>query len=171
MLHLSPSMERHFGDAFIVRNGYLTSWDPQASSLLAETIERALAYGPVVERVTRPVAVPRRNGRPPLLVRVVPISGAAHDVFMLARAVLIVADPTDARSSTVETIATMLGLSGAEARMALQIASGQRLQDIADIERITIETARSRLKSVFAKTGTHRQVELAVLIANLSRQD
>jgi DNA-binding CsgD family transcriptional regulator len=66
-------------------------------------------------------------------------------------------------------LASTFGLSRAEARLAARIGRAEELKDIADSEGITFETARARLKAVFAKTGTHRQAELAVLVASISR--
>ncbi|MBV8837183.1 MAG: helix-turn-helix transcriptional regulator [Alphaproteobacteria bacterium] len=60
-------------------------------------------------------------------------------------------------------------LTPAEARLAAQIATGRSLPDIARAEGGSHETLRSQLKAVFAKTGTARQAELAVLLAKLAR--
>lgn len=72
-------------------------------------------------------------------------------------------------STQASTLASIFGLSAAEGRLAARIGRGEELKDIAEAEGIVIETARARLKAVFAKTGTHRQAELAILIAGLMR--
>lgn len=56
-------------------------------------------------------------------------------------------------------------LTPAEARIALGIARGEALVTIAKAHGISIATARTQLKSVFAKTGTHRQGQLVALLA------
>jgi DNA-binding CsgD family transcriptional regulator len=56
-------------------------------------------------------------------------------------------------------------LTPAEARIALGIARGDALAAIAEAHGISIATARTQLKSVFAKTGTHRQGQLVALLA------
>jgi DNA-binding CsgD family transcriptional regulator len=61
------------------------------------------------------------------------------------------------------------GLSAAETRLAARIGHGESLAAIAEAEGVVIETARSRLKAVFAKTGTHRQAELAALVARAAQ--
>jgi DNA-binding CsgD family transcriptional regulator len=73
-----------------------------------------------------------------------------------------------AGSDPIETLAAALGLTRAEARLARRIGAGENLRHSAQAEGITVQTARTRLKSIFAKTGVHRQAELAVMIANLS---
>ena len=57
------------------------------------------------------------------------------------------------------------GLTSAEARLALRLLVGQSLRKAAGALGITYETARSRLKSIFRTTGTHRQGELVTLLA------
>ena len=58
-------------------------------------------------------------------------------------------------------------LTPAEARIALGIARGNALSVIAEAHGISVATARTQLKSVFAKTGTHRQAQLAALMAGM----
>ena len=59
-------------------------------------------------------------------------------------------------------------LTPAEVRIALGIARGESLATIAIANGTSVETVRTQLKSVFNKTGTHRQAELAVLIGRLT---
>ena len=56
------------------------------------------------------------------------------------------------------------GLTPAEARLALHLVAGETLRSAAVKLSITYETARSRLKKIFSKTGTCRQTELVVAI-------
>jgi DNA-binding CsgD family transcriptional regulator len=55
-------------------------------------------------------------------------------------------------------------LTPAEAQIALGIADGETLAAIAESRGVSVSTARGQLKSVFAKTGTHRQAELIRLL-------
>ena len=59
-------------------------------------------------------------------------------------------------------------LTPAEARIAIGIARGAPLSDIADLHGITVQTARTQLKSVFSKTHTNRQAQLAVLLMEVA---
>jgi DNA-binding CsgD family transcriptional regulator len=67
----------------------------------------------------------------------------------------------------------LFGLTGAEAKLAASLSSGRSLEEVACERRITIGTARSQLRSIFAKTQTHRQAELVALLnrAGLLRVD
>ena len=61
------------------------------------------------------------------------------------------------------------GLTPAETRIALAIAEGQDVSDIATNQSVSIATVRTHLKALFAKTGTSRQSALAALMAGLGR--
>ena len=52
------------------------------------------------------------------------------------------------------------GLTPAEARLAEALLQGLSLREAAQQLRLSYETARTRLKQIFGKTGTHRQSEL-----------
>ena len=56
------------------------------------------------------------------------------------------------------------GLTPAQSRLVLRLAAGDSLRLSAAALGIGYETARTTLKSVFRKTGTHRQAELVTMI-------
>jgi DNA-binding CsgD family transcriptional regulator len=58
-------------------------------------------------------------------------------------------------------------LTPSETRLAALLARGLSIETAAMELRIARQTARNQLKSVFAKTGVHRQSELVSLIAQL----
>lgn len=124
--------------------------------------------------VCRPVAVPRPGapgGQPaaPLIVHAAPLPGAAGDLFQQARAVLLIVDPAEAHPPGEGLLRELYGLTAAEARLARMLADGRDLGEAADALGVAVSTARTQLKAVFAKTGTGRQAQLAVLLAGLGR--
>ena len=68
------------------------------------------------------------------------------------------------RETQADVLKTRFGLSPAEARLAALLFAGASLQSCAKALGIKYETARSYLKSVFQKTGTHRQAELVLTL-------
>jgi GAF domain-containing protein len=64
------------------------------------------------------------------------------------------------RHPTEHLLCSRFGLTATEARVALGIARGESLVSIAERHRVAVATARSQLKAVFSKLGTHRQAEL-----------
>jgi DNA-binding CsgD family transcriptional regulator len=65
-------------------------------------------------------------------------------------------------------VSSMFGLTPAEARLAALLVAGTELHGIADTQRLSIETVRAQLKSVFNKTNTHRQTDLVSLFLRLT---
>jgi DNA-binding CsgD family transcriptional regulator len=58
----------------------------------------------------------------------------------------------------------MFGMTPAETRIAVGIADGDTLQDVAARVGVTYESARFTLKRVYEKLGVHKQGELVALI-------
>lgn len=76
---------------------------------------------------------------------------------------LLLASPTVPLGCT-DLLRRHFSLSRLEAELAMRIANGADLQDIAVELKISIHTARAYLKRVFAKTGANRQSALAILV-------
>ncbi len=170
VIYAPPGLGRHLDDALTLRGGFLRSWHHPSDIKLMAAVSQAASQATAAQRVVAAVPLPRRQRRRPLVAQVVPITGAGQDLFMLARAALILTDPEANRPLDVAADALrMMGLTPAEARLAVRIGAGEELRDIAEAEGIAVETARARLKSVFAKTGVRRQAELALLVISLSR--
>jgi len=64
-----------------------------------------------------------------------------------------------------DPIRTLFSLTPAESRLASELARGNTISAAAAASGITLNTARDRLKSIFAKTRTRRQAELVSLIS------
>lgn len=58
----------------------------------------------------------------------------------------------------------IFGLTSAEARLAVQLAAGSNLDEIADRNGLQVSTLRAQLRSVYSKTGITRQFELVARI-------
>jgi len=58
-------------------------------------------------------------------------------------------------------------LTKSENDLALRLLAGKNLKQCAVDLGVTYETARTFLKTIFQKTGTHRQTELVILMLSL----
>lgn len=135
--------------------------DANADRLLREALGAAGPVGPIP---VRSIPIPARDERPPVILHLVPVRGAAHDVFARARAVLI-ATPVVARDvPDAEVVQGLFDLTPAESRLAALIAAGDAPVPAAAKLGITPSTARSVLKRVFQKTGVSRQADLVGLL-------
>jgi DNA-binding CsgD family transcriptional regulator len=141
--------------------GGLAVTDPAAHALLQQAIVDYDRRDPSV----RSVPVPATDKRGPVLIHLLPVRGAAHDVFSGAE-ILIVATLVGA-SSTSPSLSVLHGLfdlSPAEARLAAALAAGDPLKAVAAKHGIQFSTARSYLEAIFRKTGTHQQSQLVALL-------
>jgi DNA-binding CsgD family transcriptional regulator len=84
-----------------------------------------------------------------------------------AAGMVFVLDPAVSTTIPAEWVMDAYGLTLAEARVALHAASGQSVADVGAQLKISPNTVKTHLRRVFAKTGVHRQAELASIIASL----
>jgi DNA-binding CsgD family transcriptional regulator len=136
--------------------------DPAADRLLREALTRS---GQGSERAVRSIPIAASGERPPVILHLVPIRGAAHDVFTGARFVLIATPVTAQDVPSADVVQGLFDLTPGEARLATLIAAGDAPAPAAAKLGITPSTARSVLKRVFQKTGVSRQAELVGLLA------
>ena len=111
--------------------------------------------------------ITRADGMQPLLVSICPISAEAQ-FGGRSHALVFIEDVAAPAVPAIDKIRLAFALTASEARLALRIAIGEALRVAADAEGVTYETARTRLKSIFHKTGTTRQAQLAALLANIT---
>ena len=111
----------------------------------------------------------------PLRFRIARASG--HDLAAIARPVaapafmrggaalaLFVSDPRQEARLDPEAVRDLFQLTRMEANLAVALASGRSLVNAADALGIAHNTARSHLRSIFAKTGARRQSQLVHLL-------
>ncbi|MGN6102575.1 MAG: helix-turn-helix transcriptional regulator [Devosia sp.] len=111
------------------------------------------------------IPLPASHDGPALILHLVPVRGAAHDVFALATAILVVTMVDTPSAPLTEVLTGLFDLTAAESRVARGVATGMPIEEIARAAGLSRETVRSQLKSVMLKTGTSRQIELALLLA------
>jgi DNA-binding CsgD family transcriptional regulator len=75
-------------------------------------------------------------------------------------AAIFIGVPTLAPRSWSEHIRELYGLTPAETRLVFALLNGSRLAEYANDASVSIHTAQSQIKSVFAKTGCRRQSDL-----------
>lgn len=83
-------------------------------------------------------------------------------------ALIFVSDPEQPTSVPLATLKSLFGLTLCEARLARSLLNGMNLEDYAEEEaHISLNTARTHLKSVFRKTNTRSQACLVTLLSRL----
>jgi DNA-binding CsgD family transcriptional regulator len=151
---------------FIDRHGRIGALDIRAKADLRDLFDR-LRTTPDTEPMPVAPIVVRRDGKRPMLIRVLPIHGAARMPFADARALLILSPIAPKPAPDLNLLCEVFGLTRAEAGVAALVARGKSLSVVARHRRSALVTVRNQLRSIFAKTGTHRQSELVALLARL----
>jgi DNA-binding CsgD family transcriptional regulator len=170
---MNHNVDRLQGCGVCVVDGQLKATDRESDKrlqrLLAATIAPdAMDFSSPCARVSaEPISV-RRFGRQPLVVEAMPAHGLFADVLCQARALVLITDLATPALALPERIAAVLELTAAEGRLVAQLIAGRELASAAERLDISIHTARSQIKSVFAKTGTHRQAELVALAGRIN---
>lgn len=83
---------------------------------------------------------------------------------------LFLTDPARPVGPSGESLRDRFQLTKAEAALAVQLIDGVALAEAAGALDIAYNTARSHLRAIFAKTGTHRQVQLVTLLRSVDKE-
>ncbi len=125
-----------------------------------EQLKRTPSNGlPAVE----PIVVPRRD-QLPIILRIWPVERPARWPSPDVRALLTLTALGPRPGPPAAILAKAFRLTPSEAKLASIIARGAAPETAARELNVSRETVRNQLKSVFAKTGTHRQGELVALL-------
>jgi DNA-binding CsgD family transcriptional regulator len=150
-------------ETLLIRRQKLQLHDRRATEALDDAIGTMLrpasglhTFGPILVR---------QEFRPALAISLTALWGQPATPFARARLLVLVNDLGARPLAKAEQLSRAFGLTPGEAQLAAALSSGTSLQDAADELGIGNETARTRLKGVFAKTGVNRQTALIALIA------
>ncbi|UWU91371.1 helix-turn-helix transcriptional regulator [Bradyrhizobium sp. CB1015] len=155
-----------FDNEIRIKDRRLLLRDKQAMAKLDQLINLIRSTPDSAAIPAAPILV-RRTAKPPVVLRILPVDGAARSVFLGARAMLILSNLVPPPAPDSALIGQAFDLTPAESRLAALLATGASLASAAEQLRISRETARNHLKSIFSKTGAHRQPELVKLLLQL----
>lgn len=153
-------------DGLTATRGELRGVTPSITGRVREAVKAAVAIrngGAVSTKTT--FAVTRPSGKRSLSLLVAPLphvrTTLMHDAAVAA---IIVSDPERHSAPDAAAIGILLDLTPAESRLVHGLATGLGLDEAAARCGIRRETARTYLRTIFHKTGTHRQAELVRLV-------
>lgn len=135
----------------------------EPAEALFQTAVAALSSGRAAGGASFPL--PAADGDPPAVAHLLPVRGAAQDLFGRGLAVLVVTPLAGATAPNADILAGLFDLSPAEARVARGLVAGKTLEEIAADAKVAWSTVRNQLRAVMAKTGVRRQAELVALLA------
>lgn len=110
------------------------------------------------------LSAPRKFENRPYTILVYPMENTELQEEAGTAALAFIADPDRMPRDSGALLRQIYGFTPAEARVAVLVAQGQRIQDIASGLEISVHTARTHLKRIFEKAGVVRQAELVHVI-------
>ena len=156
------------GDGLRDSNGVLFARAPRDNDDLQALLKRALP--PLGASCAGGSTIVRRpGGLPPLVLHVTPMGhGEAEFSFSPVAALVMLVDPANGAAIDPAAVAAALDLTGTESRVAVLLAQGMNVSQIATTTGRKESTIRSHVKQIFAKHGLSRQAELVRLVRSLA---
>jgi DNA-binding CsgD family transcriptional regulator len=153
------------GDGVSSRHGRLACPIDSADEHLRTVIDGASNGTP---RRACTCLIARKSGRPAYVATAYPLTEQAHQIFERAAVLLTIVDPlavpfSTSRSGWIEAF----GFTAREAELAALLMQRHSIETAAATLAISTPTARIHLRNLFAKTRTHRQSELVLLLSRL----
>jgi DNA-binding CsgD family transcriptional regulator len=156
-------------DGLRARHGVLRAVTPALTNQLHAVLARAAGAGGVPVRAGA-LRLARNGGRSALAVVVIPFQAEACWSLSHRPAILVCVTDPDATATTPDrSIIELFGLTGAEGALAADLLAGMELRTIAERSGRSINTVRTQLARLMAKTDVNRQSDLVRLLANLPR--
>jgi DNA-binding CsgD family transcriptional regulator len=164
VISLSQNAERivAVSDGLTIKGGLVHANDPSDNARLNSLIFTALEARSDISFPPGGVMRVRRNSKAlPYEILIAPVADKALVFTLRQPAVcLFIRDPLMREDSSVMLLQRLYGLSRAESRLFQELVGGGRLEHVAERLGLKKESARTVLKTIFRKTGTHRQTEL-----------
>ena len=156
------------GDGLFDEGGFLYARTPEDDAELQGLLTRALPpFG--AQGTGGSTVVTRSSALAPLVLHVNPVGREETDlrVWPVAALVLVV-DPASQTRIEPAVAAAALGLTRMESQVAVLLAQGMSVREIAAATGRRESTIRSHVKHMFAKHGLSRQVDLVRLVSSLA---
>jgi DNA-binding CsgD family transcriptional regulator len=152
------------GDGLSIRKGGLAVHDASARKALTAAIamaSRGQASDDADFEAATALIVPRQSGRQAynLLVWPLRVTPGVMPVD-LPSALIFMTDPVTGARPPLETVAAIYGFTPSETALASLLVEGLTLKEAADRLDITMNTVKTHVKQLFAKTNTRRQADL-----------
>ena len=166
LISLNTEAGRHVGCAITISHGHIGATHRTANAELKHRIAAILSGDKVP---LGGVLMPRPDGHP-VMAYVMSVAEPGGGSPQEDKAIVVLIDSSKQSEPPEETLRQGFGLTPAEIRVAIAFARGRDLHEIANDQRLRIETVRKYFKAVLAKTNTSRQPELATLLTRLAQR-
>lgn len=169
ILSMNQRAEELLGGAELVRNGYLRTSNVQLDRRLSDLVLSAANFKRELPGLhPRPVVLNLDPFRA-LSIDIVPMPRDFQSVLSGVTALLTIQDISPSPHAISDDVRSRYALTAREFEIARHLVAGRRLADAATAMGVSVATTRQHLKSIFSKTGTHRQAELVALLTRSDR--
>jgi DNA-binding CsgD family transcriptional regulator/PAS domain-containing protein len=144
-------------------DGLLRAGPVEQSARLREFIARAASTVTGNGKHAGGVMLVQRTGLFPLRLQIAPLASSSGRIDRRPAVAIFIAEPEQAVEPDPESLAALLDLSPAEARLTAALVSGKTIQQFAKEAGVSITTARTLIGRTFSKTGSSRQADLVRL--------
>ena len=141
--------------------------DRSRNLLLRQGLDRINARDTPRSGLSIPLPAAADGSHPPLIIHLLPVRGAAQDIFAGGQALMVVSLLRRRAAPLPELLNGLFDLSPAEARLVGELASGLTPRDITAARPVSMATVRAQVRSVLAKTGMSRIADLSQLLAQI----
>jgi DNA-binding CsgD family transcriptional regulator len=142
-------------------------------TLLDEAMRQAMTNDLLeIPHFSRSIPIRRPSGRPDYAIQFSMLTEKNEFGQGIAtpRAIAFITDPSAAPAPEPEQLIELYRLTPAEARLAIALANGDGLQEVAGQIGISLNTAKTQLQSIYGKTGTDNRAKLTKLLFALARR-
>jgi len=167
---LSPTAEALVtgGRGLELKAGRLRASPPAADKALENAIHAAAAAHLRPDRPALQTVIVRAEGQDmPLVLDVFRLPSQPHEISLMPRALVVVRGRRGADARRAAILEAAYGLTAAEADVAQHLAQGKTPELIAMSRGVALGTVRAQIKTIMAKMGVGRQVELIVRLTQL----
>ncbi len=143
-------------------------WHPDQDAL-KQAIDRACAG--LIAASPQPLPLHDKYGTAAAMLLLLPVPPMTTMTWSEPRtAVVAFIKPLKSQpKAAADTLRTLFGLTAAETQLAVLLSEGLTLRGASERMGKSINTVRSQLRALLAKTNARRQAELLQLIANLTK--
>ena len=167
-LHVNPAGQRLLETADGLGHGPdgLIASTQQHTGQLARLLQRAGGAGG--RAVAGALRLPRPSGRTPLALVAMPVTSAVAWDGGTRPAVMLCITAPDAPIPVEERhLTTLFGLTAAEAALAADLLNGLDVAEVATLRGRSVNTVRTHLQRLMAKTDTTRQSDLVRVLLSI----
>jgi DNA-binding CsgD family transcriptional regulator len=149
------------------KDGHLVATRPHARDALSRALEESSAGRAPSTSGQHAIPLPDEEGSG-LIANVLPLQwrdGRNPLAALPGAAAVIIQNPAEGAPAPIEAIGLLYGLTAAERNVLEHVAASRSPQETADRLGVSVNTVKTHLQKIFAKTNTARQADLVSLVA------